>query len=63
MLAPLDNDWPALQNKYRWQYLKIGNTPEQLFHAWKTFKFHENMDTVDSLCSEDESGHGNVKLW
>ena len=27
---------------------KIGNTPEQLFHAWRTFKFDENMDTVDS---------------
>ena len=40
-LAPLDDDWPALQNKFRWQYLKIGNTPEQLFHAWRTFKFDE----------------------
>ena len=47
-LAPLDNDWPALENKFRWQYSKIGNTPEQLFHAWKTFKFDENTDTVDS---------------
>ena len=37
-LAPLDNDWEALQNKFRWQYSKIGNTPEQLFHAWRTFK-------------------------
>ena len=26
-LALLDNDWPALQNKYSWQYSKIGNTP------------------------------------
>ena len=47
-LAPLDNDWPALQNKFRWQYSKIGNTPEQLFHAWRTFKFDENPDTGDS---------------
>ena len=47
-LAPLDNDWPALQNKFRWQYSKIGNTPEQLFHAWRTFKFDENIDTIDS---------------
>ena len=47
-LAPLDNDWPALQNKFRWQYSKIGNTPEQLFHAWRTFKFDENTDTIDS---------------
>ena len=47
-LAPLDNDWPTLQNKFRWQYPKIGNTPEQLFHAWRTFKFDENTDSVDS---------------
>ena len=38
-LAPLDNDWPALQNKFRWQYSKLGNTPEQLYPAWRTFKF------------------------
>ena len=47
-LAPLDNDWPTLQNKFRWQYSKIGNTPEQLFYAWRTFKFDENTDSVDS---------------
>ena len=47
-LAPLDDDWPVLQNKFRWQYSKIGNTPKQLFHAWRTFKFDENTDTVDS---------------
>ena len=27
---------------------KIGNTPEQLLHAWRTFKFDENTDTIDS---------------
>ena len=47
-LAPLDSDWLALQNKFRWQYSKIGNTPEQLFHAWRTFKLNENTDTIDS---------------
>ena len=47
-LAPLDDDWPALQNKFRWQYSKIGNTPKQLFHAWRTFKFDENTDTIHS---------------
>ena len=47
-LALLDNDCPALQNKFRWQYSKIGNTPEQLFHAWRTFKFDKNTDTIDS---------------
>ena len=63
LLAPLDDDWSALQNKFRWQYSKIGNTPKQLFHAWRTFKFDENTDTVDSLCPKNESGCGNVKLW
>ena len=47
-LALLDNDWHTLQNKFRWQYSKIGNTPEQLFHAWRTFKFDENTDSIDS---------------
>ena len=47
-LASLDNDWPTLQKKFRWQYSKIGNTPEQLFHAWKTFKFDESTDSIDS---------------
>ena len=47
-LVLLDNDWPALQNKFRSQYSKIGNTPEQLSHAWRTFKFDENTDSVDS---------------
>ena len=28
--------------------MKIGNTPEQLFHAWRTFKFDENTDSIDS---------------
>ena len=62
-LALLDNDRPALQNKFRWQYSKIGNTPEQLIHAWRTFKLDENTDSIDSLCFEDESGRGNAKLW
>ena len=47
-LAPSDDDWPTLQNKFRWQYSKIGNTPKQLFHDWRIFKFDENMDTIGS---------------
>ena len=47
-LALLDDDWPALQNKFKWQYSKIGNIPKQLFHAWRTFKFDENTDMIDS---------------
>ena len=62
-LALLDNDWPTLQNKFRWQYSKIGNTPEQLFHAWRTFKFDENTDSIDSHVLRNESGCSNAKLW
>ena len=47
-LTLLDNDWPTLQNKFRWQYSKIGNTLEQLFPAWRTFKFDKNTDSIDS---------------
>ena len=47
-LAPLYDNWPALQIKFRWQYSKLGNTPEQLFRAWRIFKFDENTDTIDS---------------
>ena len=47
-LATLDDNWPALQNKFRWQYSKLGNTPKQLFHVWRIFKFDENTDTIDS---------------
>ena len=47
-LALLDNDWPILQNKFRLQNSKISNTPKQLFHAWRTFKFDENTDSIDS---------------
>ena len=47
-LAILDDEWPALQNKFRWQYSEIGSTPEQLFYAWRTFKFNENTDMIDS---------------
>ena len=48
-LALLEIDWPTLQNKYRWQCSKIGNTPKQLSHAWRTFKSEENTDTIDSF--------------
>ena len=27
---------------------KISNTKEQLFHAWRPFHFHENMETLDT---------------
>ena len=37
--------WPELQNRFRHQYSKIGNTREQLFHAWRSFHYDENVET------------------
>ena len=33
---------------FRQQYSKIGNTREQLFHAWRSFNFDENTETIDA---------------
>ena len=33
---------------FRQQYSKIGNTREQLFHAWGSFHFDENVETIDA---------------
>ena len=33
-LRPMNIDWLDLQNQFRQQYSKVGNTREQLFHAW-----------------------------
>ena len=40
-LRLINADWMELQNSFRQQYLKIGNTREQLFHAWSSFHFDE----------------------
>ena len=32
-LRPIAVDWNGLQDQFRQQYSKIGNTREQLFHA------------------------------
>ena len=40
--------WPELQNLFRQRYSKLGNTREQLFHAWRSFNFDENTETIDS---------------
>ena len=40
--------WPQLQNLFRQRYSKLGNTHEKLFHAWRSFTFDENTETIDS---------------
>ena len=47
-LEPINVDWQRLQNLFRQQYSKIGNTREQLFHAWRTFSFDENTEMIDA---------------
>ena len=36
------------QNVFRQRYSKLGNTHEQLFHAWRSLTFDENTETIDS---------------
>ena len=47
-LRPLNVAWIRLQNQFRQHYSKIGNTKEQLFHAWRSFHFAENTETLHS---------------
>ena len=46
-MDPINADWLELQNLFRQQYSKIGNTREQLFHVWRSFNFDENTETID----------------
>ena len=47
-LEPLAMTWPEQQNMFRQQYSKIGNTRKQLFHAWRSFHYDENVETPDA---------------
>ena len=47
-LRPVKVDWNGLQNQFRQQYSKIGNTREQLFHAWRLCHFDENTERLGS---------------
>ena len=47
-LRPIANDWQALQKQFRQQYSKMGNTREQLFHAWRSFHYDENSEMIDA---------------
>ena len=54
-LRPINTDWVSLQNTFRQQYSKIGNTREQLFHAWRSFHFDENAEMIDT-CKSYKTG-------
>ena len=51
-LEPINVDWPELQNLFRQQYSKVGNTWQQLFHAWRYFNFNENTQTIDAYVTQ-----------
>ena len=42
-----ETTWVQLQNLFRQRYSELGNTLE-LFHAWRSFTFDENTETIDS---------------
>ena len=37
----------GIENQFRRQYAKLGNTREQLFHAWRSFHYDEIVETPD----------------
>ena len=47
-LESINVDWPELQNLFRQRYSGVGNTWEQLFHAWRSINFDENTETIDA---------------
>ena len=47
-IKPLgETTWAQLQNLFRQRYLKLGYTCKQLFHAWRSFTFDVNTETID----------------
>ena len=44
-LRPIVIDWQGLQDQFRQQYSKIGNTHEQLFHVWRSFYYDGYTET------------------
>ena len=40
-------NWEGLQDSFRQQNSKFGNTREQYFHVWRSFQFDEATNTID----------------
>ena len=47
-LRPIVIDWQGLQDSFRQQYSKIGNTCEGLFHVWRSFHYDKNTEALGS---------------
>ena len=50
-LRAVQLDWAALQEHFQQQYSKFDSTREQYFHAWRSFHYDENTNTIDSYIS------------
>ena len=55
-LRPINVDWLGLQNNFRQHYSKIGNNRKELFHAWRSFHFDENVVTIDAYIHNIRQG-------
>ena len=64
-VRPIEVDWIGLQEHFRQQYSKFGNTRKELFHVWRSFQYVENTDTIDTYISKikhkGENGHTAVR--
>ena len=40
--------WLEVQNQFRRQYSRLGNMREQLFHAWGSFHYDDNIETPNT---------------
>ena len=47
-LRHINAEWDDLQHMFRQQHSKIGSTRAQLFHAWRSFHFDKNVETIDA---------------
>ena len=47
-LEPININWKAVQIYLGNSTQTVGNTREQLLHAWRSFSFDENTETIDS---------------
>ena len=56
LLEPIVMTSQELQNQFRRQYSKLGNIREQLFHAWRSFHYDENVDTPDTYVTIRQVG-------
>ena len=66
-LKPIAINWHELQDQFRQQYSKIGNTGEQLFHTWRLFHYDESLEIIDAYVTRIKQvavllGYGELQI-